>query len=186
MDLSVIAMGIAVFFCRIVDVSLGTIRTISTVQGQTALAFFLGLVEVAIWVTVVSTVVLNVRSSPILVFFYASGFATGNAVGIMVERKMAFGFLILRVISRTAGGSIARRLREQGQSVTTFVGEGLKGPVTELYVVCRRRDMKRLLAVALEEDPEAFYITEQARDVRKVLQPHARPITGWRAILKKK
>jgi len=70
--------------------------------------------------------------------------------------------------------------------VTTFVGEGMRGPVQELYVVCRRRDLKRLLPAIKEIDPDAFYITEQARDVNKVLKPVNTPITGWRAILKKK
>ena len=38
----------------------------------------------------------------------------------------------------------------------------------------------------LEKDPDAFYITEQARDVSKVLKPLNQPITGWRAVLKMK
>jgi hypothetical protein len=38
----------------------------------------------------------------------------------------------------------------------------------------------------MEEDPEAFYITEQARDVSKTLRPIYRPITGWRNSMKQK
>lgn len=71
--------GMIIFFARVCDVSLGTIRTIVTVQGRTVIAFFLGLVEVVIWISIVSTIVLTINNSPVLVVFYAFGYATGNA-----------------------------------------------------------------------------------------------------------
>ena len=39
---AVFVTGFAVFVARIFDVSIGTIRTIVTVQGRTAIAVFLG------------------------------------------------------------------------------------------------------------------------------------------------
>jgi len=94
--------------------------------------------------------------------------------------------MILRVISRDKGKLLADRLRGLGQAVTIFQGEGMHGPVLELYVACRRRDLKWLLPIVREEDPDAFYLTEQARDVSKVLKPIHEPVTGWRSMLKKK
>ncbi len=200
MTLAILLKGIAIFFARIADVSLGTMRTIVTVQGRSGLAFMLGFVEVSIWIVVVSAVVASVQETPVLLLFYASGFAAGNVAGIELEKKMALGFIVLRVVTRTAGESMAGRLRQMGQSVTTFVGQGLKGPVTELYIVCRRKDIKMLLPVINDEDPESFYFTEIARDVnkftfhadqpitswRKFLYPFSLIATGWRGILKKK
>jgi Na+/alanine symporter len=48
LDLHTFLTGAVVFLFRIVDVSLGTIRTISTVQGRTRTAFLLGFVEVCV------------------------------------------------------------------------------------------------------------------------------------------
>ena len=185
-NVNILITGLLIFIARICDVSLGTIRTIVTVQGRTGIAFVLGFLEILIWITVVSTVVYKIKELPILSLFYALGFASGNAVGIMVERKIAFGFIVLRVITRNAGKTIADHLRKLGQTVTSFVGEGMHGPVSELYIVCRRRDLKWILPIVKKEDPNAFYITEQARDVSKVLRPICQPITGWRAVFKKK
>ncbi len=186
MNLTTLITGLLIFFARICDVSLGTIRTIVTVQGRTGVAFVLGFFEIMIWITVISTVVYKIKEVPVLSLFYALGFATGNAVGIMIERKIAFGYIVLRVVTVEAGKAIAERLRKLGQGVTSFVGEGMVGPVTELYIVCSRRDLKWILPIVKEEDSEAFYIVEQARDVGKVLRPIYQPITGWRAIFKKK
>jgi uncharacterized protein YebE (UPF0316 family) len=178
--------GIAIFLARICDVSLGTVRTIVTVQGRGAVAFFLAIFEILIWITVVSTVVQKIGDQPVLGLFYALGFATGSMVGIAVEGKIALGFMILRVITRRAGKAMADRLRAMGQPVTVFRGEGMRGPVEELYIACRRRDLKRILAAVNEEDPEAFYLTEMARDVRKAIRPGAMGLSGWKGILKRK
>ncbi len=186
MDLNTFFLGMIIFFARICDVAVGTVRTIVTVQGRSEVAFLLGVIEVIIWITIVSTVVSKVKESPILIIFFALGFATGNVVGIIVERKLAFGTIILRIITATKGKSMADHLRKIGQPVTTFIGEGMMGQITELYVACRRRDLKLLLPIIREEDPCAFYITEQANDVSKILRPFHTPITGWRSVFKKK
>jgi uncharacterized protein YebE (UPF0316 family) len=186
MEWQTLLTGILIYFARIVDVAIGTVRTIVTVQGRTTLAFCLGFVEVTIWVTVVGTVIRKVGESPILVVFFALGFASGNVVGILVERKLAFGNIILRVISQKKGKELAEKLRDAGQPVTVFTGEGMLGPVSELYVVCRRRDLPRLNPIIKVLDPNAFIITEQVGQVNKILRPMSLQPTGWRAVAKKK
>ena len=185
-ELNVFLTGIIIFCARICDVSIGTIRTIVTVQGRTTIAFFLAIFEIVIWITVASTVIHQITERPILVLFYALGFATGNVVGILVERKLAFGSIILKVITRNDGHTLADHLREMGQPVTLFSGEGMCGPVLELYIVCRRKDLKWLLPEVRKKDKNAFYVIEQARDMSKVLKPLYTPIGGWRAALKRK
>jgi uncharacterized protein YebE (UPF0316 family) len=186
MDMHVLLTGFIIFIARICDVSIGTFRTIVTVQGRSVLAFFLAIAELLIWITVASTVIHQIKDSPILALFYALGFATGNVVGIALERKIALGMTILKVITRSAGKVIADRLRAAGQPVTVFHGEGMRGPVQELYIACRRRDVKKNLEVVMEEDPDAFYLTEMARDVRKSIRPSSYRFTGWRSIGKRK
>ncbi len=186
MEFNVLLMGVVIFIARVCDVSIGTVRTIVTVHGRSGIAFFLGLIEISLWLAAASTVIVQVRDVPILGAFYVLGYATGNFLGIQMERKIAFGSLILRVITAVRGKEMADALREKGQAVTVFTGEGLKGTVKELYIVCRRRDLRWILPLVKEEDPDAFYITERAGSVNKILRPMAVPATGWRAIFKKK
>jgi len=185
-DLNTLLIGFLIFIARIGDVSIGTVRTIITVQGRSVLAFCLAIFELLIWITVVSTVIHKIKDQPILALFYAFGYATGNVVGIAVERKIALGTIVLRVFTRTAGKQIADRLRNAGQPVTTFRGEGMRGPVDELYIASRRRNLKKMLGVVKEEDPDAFYITEMARDIRKAVRPSHFQFTGWRSVFKRK
>ena len=173
---NILVTGLIVFFARICDVSIGTIRTIVTVQGRTLIAFILAVFEISIWLGVVSAVINQVKDQPILVIFYALGYATGNVLGIKVEGKLAFGLIILRVICREKGDVLAARLRELGQPVTKFVGEGMRGPVIELYIACRRKNLKWILAEVSSIDKDAFYVVEQARSMSKILRPVSTPL----------
>lgn len=185
-DSNIVVTGAAIFIARIIDVSIGTVRTIVTVQGRTVIAFCLAIVEISIWVTVAGTVINQIKDQPWLVIFYAFGYATGNVVGILVERRLAFGLMVLRVFSRDKGNVIAQALRDCGQAVTVFMGEGMHGPVAELYIACRRRDIKWILPEVKTRDPNAFYVLESARDVSRVLKPTFVPLGGWRTASKRK
>ncbi len=185
-DSETLLTGLIIFFARIGDVSLGTVRTIITVQGRSAAAFFLAIFEILIWIWVVSTVVQQVRTQPLLALFYAFGFATGNFLGIALERRIALGHIVLRVFTRRAGAEIARRLRAEGQPVTLFHGEGLQGPIDELYIACRRRDLPRWLETVSREDPEAFWVTDMPRDICRFPRADAAARGGWRSVFKRK
>ena len=178
---TVLLTGVLVFFARICDVAIGTVRTIVTVQGRTLIAFCLAVFEIVIWLLVASTVISQVKDQPILVMFYALGYATGNVVGIKVEKKLAFGSIILKVICRESGDLIIKTIRDLGQPVTKFVGEGMNGPVNELYIACQRKDLKRILAEIQKIDSQVFYVVEQASAMNKILRPVNTPLGGWRS-----
>jgi uncharacterized protein YebE (UPF0316 family) len=167
-------------------VSLGTVRTIAIVHGRTITAFLLGFVEISVWLFVISSVIGHVAEKPLLGFFYALGYATGNAVGIKLERFLPLGNVILRIISVEKGHEIADSLRREGFAVTLFEGEGQSGPVTENLIVCRRRDVNRILNIVHSVEPEPFFMTEPAGDVSWIHRPFMTPTTGWRAVLKRK
>jgi len=179
-------LGIIVFLARIVDVSVGTLRTISIVQGRTKIAFFLAFIETTVWLLVLSAVLPKVIESPVLGVFYAFGFATGNVVGILVEKRLAMGYTNFRVITTKFAKEISNALREKGFAVTTFEGEGKDGVVTEIYVASERKNLPVLIKIVKEIEPDAFYIAEQAGVVSKIRRPTMVPATGWRAVQKKK
>lgn len=185
-DSHILLTGLFIFAARVVDVSLGTVRTIVTVQGRAVIAFFLAVIEVTIWITAISTIIKQIDQSPILVMFYSLGFACGNVTGILVERKLAFGKIILKVFAANNGQEIAAKIRSMGQPVTLFQGEGMDGPVLELYIACGRRHLKWLLPTIREFDDKIFYVIEPARDMSRILRPTFLPRGGWRSRQKNK
>jgi uncharacterized protein YebE (UPF0316 family) len=185
-DLGTLLTGIAIFWARVADVTLGTVRTICIVQGRIWSSFILGFLEVSIWLVVITAVVDKIKDKPVLGIFYALGFSTGNAVGIMIEKRISIGYAVIRIISPCNSRKMAEQIRELGYAVTTFAGEGMSGPVTELCIVCRRSNLKVIVPVVKNIEPDVFYIIEQVGSVSRLTRPSLQQPTGWRAILKKK
>jgi uncharacterized protein YebE (UPF0316 family) len=180
---------ILIFVLRICDVTLGTIRTVAIVKGHITVAAFLGFFEVLIWILAVSQVITRINESLLLALAFAGGFAAGNAVGILVERKLAMGTAVVRIISTTDGTEIARSIREDGHDVAVFEGEGADGAVTLVYAVAPRRRARSMLQRACSIDPSLMYVSEPAHESFQGPSLRLRPVphaTGWRAVFKKK
>lgn len=182
--LPVAVVAALIFLLRVSDVCLGTIRTISTMHGRIRLAVTLGFFEVLIWVTAVSQVIVRLDESPWLVLAYAGGFATGNAVGILLERRLPVGVSVLRLVSDRPPDELVPVVRPLAHHVSAFAGTSDGSPCTLLYATCRRRQAPHLIAAARRVDPDVFYVIERF----SVTSPFAATPepTGWRAIFKKK
>ena len=153
--------ALLVFFLRVLDVSLGTVRTIAVVNGRTALSVVFGFMEVLVWLLAVAQVLTRINEHPVLVLAFAGGYAAGNGAGVMLEQIMALGSCVVSIISAERGSEIASALRALGQPVTTVQGEGQDGARTLIYVTCARRDLGRVMAMALGLDPGLFYVVER-------------------------
>ena len=79
-----VILPLLVFFARITDVTLGTIRIIFTSRGRKNIAPFLGFVEVFIWISVISEITKGAHNV-IAYLAYAAGFATGTFIGMLIE-----------------------------------------------------------------------------------------------------
>jgi len=178
-----------IFGLRVCDVTLGTVRTVAIVKGYLGVAVALGFFEVLIWILAVSQVIVRINESIFLAIAFAGGFAAGNAVGILVERRLAMGTSVVRILSANHGRSIAEAIRLDGHDVSIFDGDGGAGPITLVYAVAPRRKTKRMLQLARSIDPDLLYVSEPAHESFGGVAARLRPVphaTGWRAIFKKK
>lgn len=152
-----VLLSAAVFFARVVDVTLGTVRTILVFRGYRVRAALIGFVEILIWVCAASAVLQDLSAWYVAVA-YAGGFATGNYVGIWLESKLAMGMELVRAISANREIELAARLRSHGFSVTELTGNKAHGvPVEVLLVVEERKKLPELLRLIEQTDPEAIY-----------------------------
>jgi len=75
-------------------------------------------------------------------------------LGMIVEERLAFGYVMFRVYSATSGVEIARALRDSGHAVTDFVAHGRMGgsrSSTRLSSERKRRPCERSLMVLIHK-----------------------------------
>lgn len=149
-----VALGALLIFClRIVDVSVGTLRVMYMVRGDRRKAVPLAFVESLIWVFAISRIMREVDNWANMVAFSA-GFAAGTMVGMTLERWIASGFVMVRVISQSE--KMAAEIRAAGFGVTVLTGEGRQGDQDILFIVALRRRGPELLSLIRRVDDGAF------------------------------
>ncbi len=178
------AMAMVIFLARIIDVSLGTMRTLSIVEGQIRVSVILGFFEVLFWVFAVSQVIVRLNESLVLPLFYAGGFAAGNAVGLMLEKLISERQVVVRMIS-IRGNEITQALRAGEQNAAMFSGQDSNGPVDLIYTQCPRSKVMGMLKRARIIDPNLIFVVERRNTLEYCRTAVTHP-SGWRAFWKKK
>ena len=176
-----------IFFARISDVSLGTIRLIMLTRGHKLIAPFLGFFEILIWLFTVTKVVQNISGIESYIA-YAAGFAAGNFIGIKFDDMLKIGFQSLRIITHKKSKVLPGLLRERGFAVTVVKGQGMDGEVSILYTVIPRKRLKEAMKIIKEYHPKAFITIEDVKDYQGgfVSSNSVFPISTIRGVLKRK
>lgn len=157
-----------IFTARILDVSLGTVRIIFVSKGYKRLAPFIGFFEVLIWILAISRVMQNLDNWVCYVA-YAGGFAMGNYVGMIIDEKLALGYELVRIITKTEADKLVKVLRDEGYGTTQVKASGSEGEVAVIYVIINRKKQKPVIELIRKFNPKALYTIEDIRFVNRQL-----------------
>lgn len=163
-------LPILIFFSRICDVTIGTIRIIFISRGLKKYAPLLGFFEVLIWIVVIGQLVQHLHSATAYLF-YAAGFACGNFIGMWIEDRLAFGTTIIRIMVSENGNELAQKIHDAGFGVTRVDAHGATGPVLMIYTVVKRHDTNKVLSIIHSEAPKAFITIDEVRSIEKGFFP---------------
>ena len=169
-----IVLPLLIFLARICDVTIGTIRIIFVSKGQKTLAPLLGFFEVLIWIIAMGEIMQNLDRW-YYYLFYAGGFATGNYFGILLEEKLAMGFVSLRLITKRPADELIAILKDQGYGLTYMPAKGSTGDVHILFVTVKRSELPSLTEVINKHNPKAFYTIEDMKAVKEGIHPEPLP-----------
>lgn len=159
-------LPLVIFFGRICDVTLGTLRIIFVSKGERKKAPIVGFFEVFIWVVIISQIFSHANDI-IAYLAYAAGYAAGNYVGILVENKIAFGFQLFRVYTKKSGTELTKLLNKNGFGSTLLKGEGAVSGVDIIETVISRKAEKKVTEIIDEFDPDAFRMVVDIRSKQK-------------------
>ncbi|MBN2175176.1 MAG: DUF2179 domain-containing protein [Bacteroidales bacterium] len=161
-----VLLPLLIFFARIMDVSIGTMRLIFVSKGFKYLAPLLGFFEVIIWLLAIGQIMQNLNN--ILCYLaYGLGFAAGNYIGILLEEKMSIGTVLVRVIPKLNADELIATLREKNFAVSAIIIEGMKGSIKMLLSIINRKDIDEYIQTVNQYNPNAFYTIEDIKAVKE-------------------
>lgn len=183
-----ILLPLIIFFARICDVTIGTMRIILVSKGQRNIAPFLGFFEVFIWILAIGQIMSHLNNF-LCYIGYAAGFATGNYIGMLVEEKVAMGTQLIRIITPKDATVLLENLHTLGYGATSLDATGRDGKVNIIYTIVNRTQLKRVEEVIMTFSPHAFYSIEDLRSVKNGILPgglsssmgiNINPLKRWR------
>ncbi|MFC2151460.1 DUF2179 domain-containing protein [Bacteroidota bacterium] len=158
-------LPLLIFFARITDQTIGTIRLIYAAKGFKYLAPLVGFFESLIWLTAISQIMKHLDNI-YCYFAFAGGFAMGNFFGIILEQKISVGVVLVRVILQKYENVLGANLKSAGFGFTLVDATGREGSVKLLFSTIHRRELKKYLKIVHEIRPNAFYTVEDIRQVK--------------------
>lgn len=165
-NLTPFVIPVLIFVARVVDVSMETVRIICLSRGVRKIAAAIGFVEKLIWLVAVVQIMKHLDNVFNYVAF-AGGFSMGNFVGVAIEKKIALGSCLIRIIVKNESDRLVSALRKKSFGVTTVEAYGASGPSTIILVAAKRRALPQVKKIINQFAPRTFFTVEDVRYVRE-------------------
>lgn len=164
--MELLILCIKIFFVRIIDVSLGTLRTMFMVKGKKFIAAIIGLVEVLIWFLIVREALTFETSSIFVAISYSSGFATGTLIGGFMAQKLIAGNITLQVF--TSSNELIKAIREAGYGLTALNYKGIDEAKEKnlIYITVDKKQEKEVRKIINRLDSNAFIVVNETTYVQ--------------------
>lgn len=178
---SYLILPLLIFLARIMDVSINTIRIIYVLGGRKAIATFLGFFESFIWLMAIRQIFEHLDNW-ICYIAYPAGFACGILAGMMIEERIAYGKVIIRIITSKEIGELLKFLTRQNFRYTHVNTIGPNGNENLVFTVLPREQLEKLLQTLKVLIPTAFFTVEKvnrASDNFLAVNNESRGVLSW-------
>lgn len=161
-----------IFLARIVDVSLGTIRTVLLVKGKNTSTAIIAFFEVMIWFLVAREALNTSYNSILIPIFYAGGYATGTLLGSYISNTLLDGLIGVQVITKQKNSKkIVNEIRNKGFGVSIVdIKNDLEGQKKiMLFIELNKKSLKKLTKIIRINDPDSFVVINETKYVQNGL-----------------
>lgn len=166
--MSFILLCLKIFFCRIIDVSMATFRTVITVKGKNNVAALIAFFECLIWFFVVREALnfeaASFQESLCIALAYAGGFATGTYVGGALSKKIT-GNVEVQVVTSSKNVDMIKKIQENGFALTVTSSEATQfsGEKYILFSAIKSSKLDEFKKLIYELDEKAFVMVSEAK-----------------------
>lgn len=159
-------MCLKIFFVRIIDVSIATIRQNVLHKDYVWLGSLLAFLEVFVWFVIVREALVMAIDSIFIPISYSLGYATGTFMGTFFSRKWLGGIMMLQIITKESSGRLIRALRLRGYSFSVIsLDNSNDNKYIMIIIEVKIKSVVKLERIIHDVDKEAFVV---ASDIKKV------------------
>lgn len=157
-----------IFITRLVDTTLGTLRTITTVKNKKKIATSIAFVETIIWFLIFKESIDPNNFSVFVVGAYALGFALGTYIGMIIIEKYSTVHVVVNVICHK-NKKLVEELIDNGYSVSVVkvMGKELINDKFMLIIGTTSKRVKYIREIIDEFENKAFITIIENKKISK-------------------
>ena len=157
-----------IFAARIIDVSLGTIRTVLFVKGKALEPFIIAFIEVLVWYLIAREALNTEGNTWLIAISYAGGYATGTFIGSKLSKYLVKGIVGVQIIVQKDSKKLTSELREKGYTLSVIdLKNDYAGQDKEmLYIQVKNDRLKELQSIVRKYDKEPFVVVNETKYVQ--------------------
>ena len=166
--INIIYVCLKIFFARIVDVSLGSIRTVLMVKGRSKFAAIIAFIEVFIWFIVAKEALSQEFDSLLIPIFYSAGYATGTLLGTYISNNFLDGIMGVQVITTKNNKKLLKEIRNSGFGVSVVdLKDDYENLGKDMLIIqLNKKRLKALTQIIKRIDKQAFIIINETKYVQ--------------------
>lgn len=162
--MSLVFLCLKIFFARILDVSIGTVRTMIMVRGKMYVTAALAFIEVMIWFMVAREALVTDINSIFIPISYSLGYATGTFIGTYIANNFIRNIIGVEIIVTKNQLELIKAIKKSGFAVSVIDLKGNKNG----FLLCQINSKKeqKLINIVKKYDPNAFIIVNDTKYVQ--------------------
>ncbi len=159
---------IKIFFARILDVTIGTIRGMLMHKGKPIVLATLAFLEVFIWFLVAREALITPVKSILIPISYSLGFATGTFFGTFFASHFINGIVGVQVVVEKDFKGLLNTVHKHGYKFSVIdLKDDYEGNERDmLYFQVNSKNVKKLIALIKRFDANAFIVVNDTKMVQ--------------------
>ena len=156
----------AIFFSKIIENALSTLRLIVVANGKKKLGAILNGIVALVWIFVTGIVIIDVNKDLLKVVFFVIGSIVGSYLGSIIEEKIALGMNMLICITKEINEKkIKNKLNDY--QITTICEKDNNYSV--LLIVLKRKEILKITKILKRIDKDIIIISEKAKTINNIV-----------------
>ena len=160
--MSTLLLCLEIFIARILDVSIGVIRTVELVKDNTIKAVILAFFEVLIWFLIAREALTSTQLNILIAIFYSLGYACGTLIGSYLSKTLIKGTVGVQVITSNINKKNINRIKKEGYGITSLKIDDNK---RMLFIEVKKKKLSKLLTLINKIDSKSFITVSDTKYV---------------------
>ncbi len=151
-----------IFFSKIIENGLSTLRLIVVANGKKGLGAILQFFITIVWAIVTGSVVHNINKKPLTIVFFALGSYIGSYIGSFMEEKIALGNSTLIVtVNKNDSYKLTNELKNNNLLITQLKNKD--NFQTTFMITILRKEQSKIIKIINDLSPDAPIINQKTK-----------------------